>query len=158
MVKLIDGLVTLFKWIGAFAIAAMVFLTCADVVMRALGRPIWGAVEITGFLATIALACSLPYTHKVGGHVGVDLLIRRMPKRGQGGVDLVTSFLAMILFALVSWRSFIYALDIKRSGEVSMELEFPAYLFVYFIGFAFAILTLTILVDVVRNYGKAVGK
>lgn len=158
MNKAINGLVTFIKWIGAIAIAVMMFLTCADVIMRAAGRPIFGAVEIVGFLATTALACSLPYTHVARGHVGVDLLVRRLPPRVQAVVDSITGLLALVLFAIVSWRCFLYAKTLKNSGEVSMTLEFPAYYFVYLIGLAFAVLTLTILVDLVKNVEKAVVK
>ncbi len=158
MKKAVDGLVSLLKWIGAFSIAGMMLLTCADVVMRAAGRPIWGAVEVAGFLATIALACALPFTHVMRGHVGVDMVVRHLPERLQAVVDLITGLLATLLFILVSWRSFLYATTLKKSGEVSMTLEFPAYVFVYFIGFAFAVLSLAILLDVIYSFKKAVGQ
>ncbi len=158
MKKYVDSLVALLKWIGASSIAVMMFLTCADVIMRAFGRPIGGAVEITGFLAIIALACAMPYTHAMKGHVGVDMVVRHLPKRARGAVDLVTGVLGTLLFIIISWRSFLYASTLKNSGEVSMTLEFPSYIFVYFISFAFAVLTLVILFDVINSFKKAAGK
>ena len=158
MIKAIDYLVTFVKWIGAFAIAMMMFLTCADVIMRAAGRPIFGAVEIVGFLATTALACSMPYTHVARGHVGVDLLVRKLPLKWQLVVDSLTGLLSAGLFAIVAWRCYLYGQTLKNSGEVSMTLEFPAYYFVYLIGLAFAVLTLNLLVDLVNNVKKVVGK
>lgn len=155
MHKYVDHLVTGLKWIGAFAIAAMMLLTCADVVMRAAGRPIRGAVEMVGFLATLALACSLPYTHVVGGHVGVDMLVRRLPKGIRHGVEVFTGLLALGLFMIVSWRSLVYASTLKASGQVSMTLELPSYLFVYFIGLAFGVLSLVILVEILTTLKKA---
>ena len=109
----------------AAAIAAMMFLTCVDVVLRATGRPILGAVEIVGFLATIGLACSMPYAHQSGGHAGVDMLIRHFSPRVQGWVDTITGLVTTVLFLLVSWRCFVYAENLRRTGEVSMTLEFP---------------------------------
>ncbi len=158
MTKAINDLITLFKWVGAFSIAAMMFLTCADVIMRAFGHPIFGAVEISGFLATTALACALPYTHSMKGHVGVDMLVRRMSDRGQAIVDFITGTLSMVLFGLISWQSFVYAGSMKQSGEVSMTLEFPAYIFIYFIGFAFSVFTLAILLDVIQYIKKVFQK
>jgi len=158
MKKLIEGLVSLLKWIGALSVAAMMGLVCLDVVMRAAGRPIKGAVEFVGFLATIALACSLPYTHALRGHVGVDLLVRRLRRRTRNIIDLITSCLTLGLFIVVAWRTMVYASTLRASGEVSMTLEFPAYLFVYFIGFGFAVLCLTVWLDIVRSWREAAEK
>jgi TRAP-type transport system small permease protein len=151
-------LTTLFKWVGAASIAGMMFLSCADIIMRAAGKPILGAVESVGFMATIALACSLPYTHIMRGHVGVDMVVRKLPDRAQGLVDLVTSIISVILFTIVAWQCFLYANTLKASGEVSMTLEFPAYVFVHFIGLAFVVLCLAILIDVCNAARKVAGK
>jgi TRAP-type C4-dicarboxylate transport system permease small subunit len=153
-----DALVTVLKWVGAFAIAGMMLMVCADVIMRALGTPIRGAVEITGFLATTALACSLPFTHVVRGHVGVDMLVRKMPERHQAVVDSVTSALALVMFAIVSWRCFVYGANLKATGEVSMTLGMPTYYFVYFIGVAFIVLCLCLARDLSRYFKRAVGR
>ena len=156
MTRFVDGVVLVFKWVGAAAIAGMMFLTCIDVVLRAAGSPILGAVEVVGFMATIGVACSLPYTHKMGGHVGVDMIVRKLSPKTQGAVDAVTGALATVLFAVVSWRCFLYAETLRKSGEVSMTLEFPAFIFVHFLGLAFAALALTILAGVIDSAKKAV--
>ena len=52
----------LLKILGAIALMGMTLVTCADVVGRYLGHPIFGSVEIVGFLATLAVALALPYT------------------------------------------------------------------------------------------------
>ena len=158
MKKSILALATLLKWIGAAAIAGMMILTCADVVMRAFGKPIFGAVEVVGFMATIALGCSLPYTHLMRGHVGVDMLVRRFPEKVQGGVDIFTNLLSIGLFILTAWRCFLYANTLKASGEVSMTLQFPNYIFVHLIGFSFVILCLVLTLDLIEAIRKAVGK
>jgi len=104
------------------------------------------------------MACAMPYTHAVGGHVGVDLLIRRLSPRWQGRVDAVTSFLALGLFAIVAWRMFLYAESLKRSGEVSMTLELPSYLLVYGVSVAFVILSLVVLQQFIMSLQKVFGK
>jgi len=155
MERFINGLTTLLKWIGAVSITAMMLLTCADVVMRALGRPIWGAVEIVGFLATTALACAMPYTHVMRGHAAVDMLVRRLSARTQGLVDFITALMSAILFILIAWQSVAYASAMRRAGEVSMTLEFPTYVFIYYVGLTFVVLSLTVLLDVRQALRKA---
>jgi TRAP-type C4-dicarboxylate transport system permease small subunit len=70
----IEWLVEKMKIVGAACLVGMMSLTCADVIGRYfLRHPIFGSVEIVGFMATTALAMALPYTHKIGGHVGVEI-------------------------------------------------------------------------------------
>ena len=158
MEKTVEGLVTLFRWIGAMALTGMMFLTCADVVMRGAGHPIWGAVETVGFLATLALACSMPHTHAARGHAAVDMVVRKLPLRVQAGVELFTGVLSLALFAAIAWKTIAYANTMRASGQVSMTLEFPTYLLVYAVGLCFGVLCLNGLLDVLKAWRKAVGQ
>jgi len=155
MMKTIEALVAVFRWAAAFAIAAMMIVTCADVIMRAAGRPIWGAVEMVGFLAIIGVACSLPYVHVMKSHASVDMIIRRLNRRTRHRVDMATGLVSVILFVLISWQMFIYAHNLQQSGEVSMTLEFPAYLLVYVVAVSLAVLALAILAEVGRTWREA---
>lgn len=158
MLKVVEGLVKVLKWIGAASLACMMFVTCIDVIMRALGSPLLGAVEIVGFLATLTIAASLPHTHVMRGHAGVDMLVRRLPKRVRGGVDFVTGVLSLGLFIIIAWQMFRYAGSLKQAGEVSLTLGFPTYILVACAGGAFAVLCLAALVDIVVSWRKAAGK
>lgn len=153
---LITRLVDALKRIGAVGLTAMMLITCVDVIFRFFGRPIFGAVEIVSFMATILLACAMPLTDVEKGHVGVDLLVRRMSKRGQAGMDAATGCLSLGLFALVAWQMFQYAVAMKNAGEVSMSLEFPYYILVYLVAVAFAVLALVILGEIFNNLRKAI--
>ncbi|RJX34868.1 MAG: TRAP transporter small permease [Desulfarculus sp.] len=152
--KLVDQLVGVLKRLGGAALVGMMVVTCVDVIFRYFGRPIFGAVEIVSFMATILLACAMPLTDREKGHVGVDLFVRRLPPRAQHLVDSVTGALSTFLFALVAWQMFLYARAMKASGEVSMSLEFPSYLLVYVVAVAFAVLSLVILSELIQNLGK----
>ena len=153
--KIVDRLVDVLKRLGGVALVGMMVLTCVDVVFRALGKPIFGAVELVSFMATILLACAMPQTHVENGHVGVDLFVRRLHPRTQRRVDTATGLVTSALFAVVAWQMFLYAGTLKRSGEVSMSLEFPNYVFVYLVAVAFGVLTLVVLAGVLRKMGKA---
>lgn len=87
--------------------------------------PIFGSVEIVGFLAVAVGAAALPHTYKVGGHVGVEIITRLLPRKTRLLLDLFTRTLTLMLFAVVAWQMFVYAKDMQQAGEVSMNLEFP---------------------------------
>ena len=149
--RFIEKLIGLVKFLGGIALVGMMVLTTVDVIFRYFGHPIFGAVEIVTFLATILLACAMPMTHAEKGHVGVDLVVRLLSRRGQAVNDTITGLLAFIFFVLVCWQCTLYGQTMKRTGEVSMSLEFPNYLFVYVVAAAFGVLCLVIFVELMNN-------
>jgi TRAP-type C4-dicarboxylate transport system permease small subunit len=142
------------KLVGAVALTAMMMLTVVDVIGRFFKSPIFGSVELVGFLATIVVAAALPYTYKMDGHVGVEILVRLLPEKTQTVMDIVTRTLTLILFVLITWQMFLYAEDIYKTGEVSMNLEFPIYYLVYLLSFALLVFTVTIVESIVQDIMK----
>ncbi|MDZ7697653.1 MAG: TRAP transporter small permease [Deltaproteobacteria bacterium] len=152
--KFIGWIVDKLKIIGAACLVGMTFLTCADVVGRFFRHPVFGSVELVGFMATLAVAMALPYTQQIQGHIAVEILVRVFPKRIQRIIDICTSLLSLVLFILVSWRMTVYATDMQSSGEVSMNLQFPTYYIIYIVAFCFVIFTLILLYDIIENIRK----
>lgn len=139
-----------FKVLSATCLAAMMLLTCVDVIGRVVARPILGAIEVAGFLATLTLAFSLPDTHRARGHVGVEILTMRLGPRSRAAMEVVTGLLGLGLFAVITWRCFDYGAQMQAAGEVSMTLQLPVHYIIYFIAASFGVLTLVQLADVVR--------
>jgi TRAP-type C4-dicarboxylate transport system permease small subunit len=149
--KSLDKFSGLLKIIGATALTAMMLLTVVDVIGRFFKYPIFGSVELVGILATIVVAAALPYTYKVDGHVGVEILVRLLSQRAQIIIDLFTRTLSLFLFCLVTWQMFLYAADIHDTGEVSMNLEFPIYYIVYLLAFGLLIFSVTIVESIFKD-------
>lgn len=145
------------KVMGAVFLMGMVVLTCVDVIGRFFGRPIFGAIELVIFMAALSVAAALPYTHQVKAHIGVEILVRLFSERVQTVIELCTGFLALGLFALVTWRMALYAHTIQKSGEVSMSLEFPEYILIYVVSFCFLIFFVLIIRDIIDNIAKLRG-
>jgi TRAP-type C4-dicarboxylate transport system permease small subunit len=142
------------KIIGAACLVGMTFLTCADVVGRAFGHPIFGSVEIVGFMATLAVVMAMPYTHQVQGHIGVEILVRLFSKKTQTIIDICTGIVSLILFAIITWRMSVYARTMQESGEVSMNLELPEHFIIYATAICLLVFTLIILKDIIENIRK----
>lgn len=149
--KAMDKFSNLLKFIGAVALTCMMLLTVVDVIGRFFKHPIFGSVELVGFLATIIVATALPYTYKVDGHVGVEILVRLLSKKTQLIIDLFTRTLTLALFCLITWQMFLYAADIHETGEVSMNLEFPIYYIVYLLAFGLLIFSVTIVEVIIKD-------
>ncbi|NOX35439.1 MAG: TRAP transporter small permease [Deltaproteobacteria bacterium] len=149
--KGLDKFSGLLKVIGGVALTGMMLLTVVDVIGRFFKHPIFGSVELVGFLATIVVAAALPYTYKVDGHVGVEILVRLLSEKTQLIIDIFTRTLSFALFSIVTWQMFLYARDIHKTGEVSMNLEFPIYYIIYLLSFGLFIFSITILESIFKN-------
>lgn len=154
IIKALDGFSNFLKLIGAVALTGMMLLTVVDVVGRFFKHPIFGSVELVGFMATIVVAAALPYTYKVDGHVGVEILVRLLSEKAQILIDLCTRTLSLVLFVVITWQMFLYAADIHETGEVSMNLEFPIYYIVYLLAFGLLVFSVTILETIIRDIIK----
>jgi TRAP-type C4-dicarboxylate transport system permease small subunit len=156
--KITEWVADRLKMLGAVCLVGMTLLTCVDVVGRALDHPIFGAVEIVGFMATLAVVMGLSYTEKLNGHVGVEILVRLLPAKKQTLMDLITGILSFILFSIVTWRMLLYAHTMQLSGEVSISLELPEYVIIYVCSFCFLVLSLVLLAKIIENIKKIRGK
>jgi len=152
--KMLDRFSDIFKVIGGIAITAMMVLTVFDVVGRFFKYPIFGSIEIIGFLAAITVAAALPYTHKVDGHVGVEILVRLLPRKAQIGIKIITQTLTLVLFGLISWQMFLYARELDKTGEVSMNLNFPIHYLVYLIACGLVVFSVTVIETIIENFMK----
>ena len=156
--NILEWIVGKLKIIGAACLVGMTFLTCADVVGRLFRHPIFGSVELVGFMATLTVAMALPYTHKSNGHVGVELLVRLLSAKTQLIVDICTGILSFALFGLVTWRMAVYGNTMHKSGQVSMSLELPIHVIIYITSFCFLIFIIVILQEIINNIRRLKSK
>jgi TRAP-type C4-dicarboxylate transport system permease small subunit len=155
---MLEGIMKALKVLGAVCLVGMTLLTFIDVVGRYFGHPVFGSVEMVGFMATLAVAMALPYTHHVQGHIGVEILVRLLPERARVLIDVVTGLLGLMLFAIVTWQMTLYASDMRASGEVSISLELPEYVVIYAVAFCLLIFTGIIAKNIVNNIKRLRAK
>lgn len=124
----------MFSRLGALALFAMVMLTTADVVCRyVLNAPIVGAFEMTEFLILILIFSFIGFTQSENGHISVDLLFNRFPKRVQLVVGIVNLLVCLLLMALIAWMGIMTGLELMEVGEKSSNLGIPKYPFAFFL-------------------------
>ncbi len=152
--KILDITSEVLKVLGGICLAAMMFLTCADVIGRFFNYPIFGTVEIVGFMATITIAAALPYAQKTDSHVGVELLVRLLSRKTQTIIDIITLSVSLVLFGISTCQLVLYGNDMLETGEVSMNLEFPTYLIIYIISFCMLVFTLTICQEITKKINQ----
>lgn len=139
--------------LGGILLFSMVALTCVDVVGRMMGYPVFGTYELVSFMAALVLAGALPDTQSEKRHIGVEIVTNKLSARVVKVLDLLTGLAAMILFAIVTWRMFLYGNALRKSGEVSMNLKLPEYMLPMMIGAGFLVFTLVIVKSLVELLG-----
>ena len=149
--KVLSWILVKLNMLGAVCLVGMMLLTCVDVVGRFFSHPVFGSVELVGFMATMTVAFALPYTHQEKGHIGVELLVQTLSPKTQRLIDITTGILSLGLFILVTWRMIVYGQTMQKSGEVSMNLELPEYIIIYMVALCFLIFTLSLFRDIIKN-------
>lgn len=155
---LIEALSNKLKVGGAVCLAGMCLLTCVDVVGRFFKHPVFGAVELVGFMGVLVVAMALPFTHATNGHIGVELLVRRMSEKNQARLDICTNLLSLALFAVAAWRMVVYGIGLKQSGEVSINLQLPEYLIIFAVAVCFMVVALVIFKGLVSSVNRLRGQ
>lgn len=145
--KFLTRIGTLMRIAGCLCLLGMALLTVADITGRLNRSPIFGSEEIVTFLAVLALGLSLPYAHAHRSHIGVEVFVQLLSSTVRRRLKLFRETLSILFFAMVTVMMGAYARDKQLSGEVSMNLGLPEYIFVYVLAACFALATLTMLVD-----------
>lgn len=131
--------------VAGLAILTMMATTCLDVVLRLFRVPLAGAFDIVKLAGAVSIACALPYTTAVKGHVAVEFFFLKLSRPGRVVVDTIVRLLGMALFALLSWQSVQYGASLRRSGQVTLTLQLPVFWAPYVIAFSCAVVVLVIL-------------
>lgn len=145
-----------FNILACAAVVVMMLLSTADVVLRLFGKPIPGAYELVGFLGTIVVSFALAFTSMEKGHIAVELLVERLPQRAQLAIEAFCNMIGALLFGVIAYQAILYALDIKKSGEVSLTLQMPAYPFIFGIAVGCALLCLLLIADFIKSLRRTI--
>jgi TRAP-type C4-dicarboxylate transport system permease small subunit len=138
------------NWVAGWSLAGIMFLTCADIILRLFRRPILGTYEIVGFLGAMVAGLAMAQTTIERGHVAVQVVVMRFSSRSQEIIYLITHILSIFLFAFLAWECVRYGNDFRASGEVSLTLRMPFYPVVYGIAFSAAVVCLVLAVDILQ--------
>lgn len=146
-------------WIAGAGLVGMLLLIVADVLgIKIFSRPVPGGIEIVSFLAVVSIAFAVAYTQVMRGHVAVDFIVEKFPRRAKLVIDAIMIFFSVCLFVVLAWYSFKYAAKLQDTGEVSMTQKIPFYPFVYGMAVCFVVTLLVLIMDFVKSVTKAAKK
>jgi TRAP-type C4-dicarboxylate transport system permease small subunit len=135
--------------VAATVLVLIMLLTSLDVVLRYLGYPIQGAYDLVTFGAAFVIGFALPRTSWDHGHITVDILVEKIPKK-RAILDVITRIMAISLFVLVGWNFMKLGASFFRTGEGTLTLGLPLYPIAYALGISAFIECLALLGDIVK--------
>ncbi len=117
---------------AALVLAAVMMVSVVDVVGRyVFNRPLPGSSEITEILMAILIYAGLPLVGLRRAHIVVDLLDSATPQRMVRIRDAIVGIISCFMIALIAWRLWAYADQIRLSKDVTEYLKLPLAPFAY---------------------------
>ena len=136
---------------GGVSLLALTLLATMNVALRIFQVPVSGTYEVVSFLGAIVTAGALGYTQKRKDHIVVDILSEKFPAPVKRALDRVSYAILLVFFSIVSWQTFVYGKRLLLTGELSETLKITYYPFVFLVSLGFAVLALTIFLDLVET-------
>lgn len=147
--KLNKGMVA----IAGTALSFIVALTTADVVLRALGRPILGTYEVVAICGGLVIGLAMPFTSWKRGHISVDIVTRKFSHKARNIINIATRCVAIGLCLIIGWNIIRIGTDLRTGEEVSSTLQLPLYPVAYCVAACFFALVVVLFCDILKIYG-----
>jgi TRAP-type C4-dicarboxylate transport system permease small subunit len=131
---MIDWIYRISRWtalVGGLVLVALTLMVVASVTGRALiGMglgPVPGDFELVEVGVGIAVFFFMPWCYLRGGHATVDLLYMHMPKWAQKGVVLVSDFLMLLVWLIMTWKLWEGMEEKRQYLETTFILQMPVW-------------------------------
>ena len=120
--------------IGGAALTFMMFLTVADVVMRAFGHPIMGTFEIVAQSLALVIGFGIPKVSLDRGHVYMEILTEKLSEKNKAILNTFTRIICILLFILIAYNLFGVGNEFRLSGERTSTIRLPFFPLAYGVG------------------------
>lgn len=120
IIKVFDKIESIFLILPKIALLAMMLITSLDALGRYLfNSPIIGAYEFTErYLMIVLVFLSMGYVMKVNGHIRLDLVIDRFPKKSQSLLNIIYYILGAIFMFVIGYQGAIITYEAWVNNQV----------------------------------------
>jgi TRAP-type C4-dicarboxylate transport system permease small subunit len=149
--KGIQFIATALVYASIFLFVVLMFFDTADVIGRKFfNSPIIGTMEISQVLMGGVVLLGWAYTQRLKGHVNVDMFITRYSPRARAAVDMAMLFLSLVLFAAITYASFVLAMQYVGQGRVFPTLRVTSVPFYFFVPVGGFFMCLEFIVEIIK--------
>lgn len=164
IIKLLDYLITFLQKpiypisrglniASTIIVGIMILPIVFDVLYRILfNKSLMGIIELMEFSMVAIVFGALANTQINKGHIRIDILVERFPKKVQDIIDVFNYAIGFILFSILAWQLYIQ-IGIK-SGLKSQALGIPISIFIAIAAVGTLIFAVVILIDLLTSISK----
>ena len=135
--------------IGLFAV--MLFILYGVVMRYVFRNPTAWSIEFPSYMFLLIIALTLAYVHRGRGHIGVELLVIRLPERVRRGLFIIGSIVLIIYAGIMAWGGWLKALDHLLHGERSVAMGLPLFAVQIVLPIGLILLCLQALVEISKG-------
>lgn len=147
------------RLVGEVLLGGIVSLMVADIILRYIfNRPLAYSKEMVELTLVLVVFFGIAICTAQRGHVKMDIFLMRFPQRVQAVINSFIYILATGLFSLITWRSFVYVMQIRDRGQESAILGVPIYPFVFMVALWSLLITLLFLSQLIHFVVEASRK
>jgi TRAP-type C4-dicarboxylate transport system permease small subunit len=141
-------------WVGAGFACVILVVTAIDVIGRYFfDKPLRGALEICVLAAVAMVSLTLAHTQARKGHVEADILYVRFPRWIRSKLDVVSSFLALVVAGVLGYQAILVALHIWRVEPIPpITTVLPTFPFRLLIAIGALALAIELIRDLLDNF------
>lgn len=122
-------------------LALMTLMTFLQVVMRyGFNSGFTWALELTTIFFAVMIFVGISYGVRVGAHIGVDALVKRLPPGPRRATSTVVVLLCLLYAGLVIYGSWVYVSKMKMVGVELDDLPIPIWVVRSILPLGFALL------------------
>jgi C4-dicarboxylate transporter DctQ subunit len=141
--------------ISVVAISLVTLIMTTDVIMRYFfNSPFIFSIEICEFLLCLIVFLSLSYTFQMGGHIRVDLVIRRLHPGLQYWVRTATLGIASLYLFILTCQLVLFNIESYNFNRKSTVILFPIWIPQLAMVAGGLILNLVVIVTLVFHWSK----
>jgi C4-dicarboxylate transporter DctQ subunit len=128
--KIVDGLILWAAVLGGFLFIVITLIVFYEIVARyVFNSPTTWSIDVSIYLVMWATFLGAAYTLKEGGHIMVDVVLRKFSIRKVHTIRLATYTLVTAFCLVLMWQGTLACIDAVRYGEVTLSAHrFPLWL------------------------------
>ena len=134
--------------LAALVILAVMFIGVFQVFGRKLiNFPVPGYVDVIEFVMTVFAFISIAYTQRLGGHVRMEIILKRFRGRGLWIVESLGTLTVLGIVAILTWFAYGHFLRAWTIGDSTIDIEIPLWPSKLLVPIAFAVLLVRLFIQ-----------
>lgn len=153
-IKVINVISNILRDLAAIVLALISFLVVGNIILRIFGMSIAGTYDLVIVLTPVSIALALAYCAMKDGHVAIEMLVERFPKKTQKVFEGITGTISFVILIIATWATFQHAQTLWQNQEVTTTIKIPFAPIIIIIALGLLLLSLVVLGKVLNLFVK----